>query len=59
MYHMAELTPFTIYVRPELLAALKAAAEGEGRSLSNYIARVLETHQVGGYSVVKLTEAPT
>jgi hypothetical protein len=37
-----ELSGFTVYVRPELLNALKAQAEREDRTLSNFVARYLE-----------------
>ena len=41
---LSTLRPFTVYIEPELLAALKAAAAREGRSLSKYMARVLDEH---------------
>ena len=37
-----ELSGFTVYVRREVLDALKASAAREGRTLSNYAARILE-----------------
>jgi hypothetical protein len=53
---LSTLRPFTVYVEPELLAALKVAAAREGRSLSKYMARVLDEHMAAGYSGEKLAE---
>lgn len=36
------LSGFTVYVRPELLTALRARAERDGRTLSNFVAQYLE-----------------
>lgn len=50
------LRPFTCYVRPELLVALREAAKGEGRTLSGYVARVLDEYWDEKFVGEKLTE---
>jgi hypothetical protein len=60
LFAMAELIAFTVYVRPELLAWLRAAALADDRPLSSYMARVLEAHATEGAGVAsggELTEA--
>ena len=36
------------WIQPELLAALRAMAEAEGRTLSNLVLGILKAHVAGG-----------
>jgi hypothetical protein len=40
----ADLAQLTVYVKPELLRAIKAQADADGRSVSSFVARHLITH---------------